>query len=285
LATDAPTEEILDRYPESKKSPLITVTMWKMIIGQAAYQVSACLTLNYVSKNIFPNESDEQHKTLVFNAFVCMQIFNMGKPLSVAGKTHCALVVNCRRIDTHMNIFHNMTKNRFFVPILLAIIAGQVLIVFFGGQVFKTTPITGYMWLASVIVGSITLPIGVIVRLIPDWDGCTVCGVPLAVPDRSRVVMTKERMQWQDSSSRLITRNPGSNHSVDKVRTELSVFNALRGTPRHDRALSKSQNMEASGSQPLQPWDAELKPLTSSSNADLKNAGTSAGDWHPELLI
>jgi hypothetical protein len=96
-----------------------------------------------------------------------------------------------------MNIFYNILANKFFLPIYFIIIVGQIIIVFFGGEVFKTTPITGYMWLASIIVGSLTWPIGVIIRLIPDWDGCTICGVGIARPDNSRVVMTKERLQWQ----------------------------------------------------------------------------------------
>jgi hypothetical protein len=33
LATDPPTPTVLDRRPESKSDPLITLTMWKMIIG------------------------------------------------------------------------------------------------------------------------------------------------------------------------------------------------------------------------------------------------------------
>ncbi|KAG0154927.1 hypothetical protein PDIDSM_500 [Penicillium digitatum] len=37
LATDPPTPTVLDRRPESKSDPLITLTMWKMIIGQSIY--------------------------------------------------------------------------------------------------------------------------------------------------------------------------------------------------------------------------------------------------------
>jgi len=49
LATDPPEPELLDRKPNSKSEPLINYTMWKMVIGQAIYQVkkrgkTACLT-------------------------------------------------------------------------------------------------------------------------------------------------------------------------------------------------------------------------------------------------
>ena len=45
LATEAPTEELLQRPPESRSAPLINFKMWKMIFGQAFYQVAIGLTL------------------------------------------------------------------------------------------------------------------------------------------------------------------------------------------------------------------------------------------------
>merc|ERR1712144_196762 len=40
LATDPPTPAILDRKPAGKRAPLITMNMWKMIIGQAIFQLT-----------------------------------------------------------------------------------------------------------------------------------------------------------------------------------------------------------------------------------------------------
>ncbi|KAJ2821870.1 plasma membrane calcium, partial [Coemansia sp. 'formosensis'] len=39
LATDPPTDDLLDRLPEKSDAPLITFTMWKNIIGQSVFQV------------------------------------------------------------------------------------------------------------------------------------------------------------------------------------------------------------------------------------------------------
>ncbi|SAL98862.1 hypothetical protein [Absidia glauca] len=47
LATDPPTEELLHRAPEARSSPLITFKMWKMIIGQAIFQITVTLVLLY----------------------------------------------------------------------------------------------------------------------------------------------------------------------------------------------------------------------------------------------
>jgi P-type Ca2+ transporter type 2C len=82
LATDPPTESILDRKPDPKSASLISVTMWKMIIGEAVYQLAITLLLYFGSYSILSYQSDRekaQVPTLVFNTFVWMQIFNQWK--------------------------------------------------------------------------------------------------------------------------------------------------------------------------------------------------------------
>lgn len=82
LATDPPTVSILDRKPDPKSAPLITMTMWKMIIGESIYQLTITLLLFFGSKSILSYQSEReiaQIPTLVFNTFVWMQIFNQWK--------------------------------------------------------------------------------------------------------------------------------------------------------------------------------------------------------------
>lgn len=75
LATDPPTDELLHRAPEPRSSPLITFKMWKMIIGQAIFQITVTLVLLYSDILHYDAESDIL-KTIVFNTFVFCQIFN-----------------------------------------------------------------------------------------------------------------------------------------------------------------------------------------------------------------
>jgi Ca2+-transporting ATPase len=86
LATDPPQESVLDRKPEPRGSSIISITMWKMIIGQALYQLAITFLLYYGSpKGILPLPgpddipASDQINTLVFNTFVWMQIFNQWK--------------------------------------------------------------------------------------------------------------------------------------------------------------------------------------------------------------
>lgn len=81
LATDAPMPSILDRKPELKSAPIITITMWKMIAGEAIYQLAITLMLEFGSTAMYDYTPEEKANipTFVFNTFVWMQIFNQWK--------------------------------------------------------------------------------------------------------------------------------------------------------------------------------------------------------------
>lgn len=81
LATDPPSPGILDRRPEPRSAPLVSLTMWKMIIGQSIYQLIITLVLNFASNTIlgYTGSAKDRLKTLVFNTYVWMQFFNQYK--------------------------------------------------------------------------------------------------------------------------------------------------------------------------------------------------------------
>jgi len=161
LATDAPTPSILDRKPSPKSAPLVSLNMWKMIIGQAIFQLVVTYILHFAGQDIFPHWTPKQLDTVVFNAFVWMQIFNE---------------FNNRRLDNKLNIFEGITKNYFFIGINCVMIGGQILIIFIGGQAFSITTINGPQWAVSIVVSLFCLPWAVLIRCIPDefvgrmWD-------------------------------------------------------------------------------------------------------------------
>ncbi|KAG1465460.1 hypothetical protein G6F56_004882 [Rhizopus delemar] len=152
LATDPPTEELLNRPPEPRSSPLITFKMWKMIIGQSIFQIVVTIVLLY-SDILHYDADDATLQTIVFNTFVFCQIFNE---------------INCRRIDSKLNIFHNVLANKFFLFIFFLCVGLQAIIVNFGGTAFQVTRIDGASWAISICIGLVSLPIGVVIRLIPD---------------------------------------------------------------------------------------------------------------------
>jgi Ca2+-transporting ATPase len=126
--------------------------MWKMIIGQAIFQIVVTTVLLY-SDILHYEPNDPILQTIVFNTFVFCQIFNE---------------INCRRIDSHLNVFHNILSNQFFIFIFFLCVALQAIIVNFGGTAFQVVKIDGVAWAISIGIGLLALPIGVIIRLIPD---------------------------------------------------------------------------------------------------------------------
>ncbi|KAJ4272214.1 plasma membrane calcium [Fusarium torreyae] len=158
LATDPPTRSVLDRKPDRKSAPLITLRMAKMIIGQAICQLAITFVLNFGGKKLLgwydDSEQDTKElKTLVFNTFVWLQIFNE---------------INNRRLDNKLNIFEGLHRNMFFIIINLIMIGGQVLIIFVGSDAFEIVRLSGKEWGLSIGLGAISVPWGAAIRLCPD---------------------------------------------------------------------------------------------------------------------
>jgi len=90
---------------------------------------------------------------VVFNTFVWLQIFNE---------------INCRRVDDNVNVFSGISRNPYFAGVMVVMIACQILIIFVGGIVFSVTRLDGQQWFISIALGSLALPVGAIVRVIPN---------------------------------------------------------------------------------------------------------------------
>ncbi|OCL09812.1 putative plasma membrane calcium-transporting ATPase [Glonium stellatum] len=156
LATDPPTPTILDRKPVPKSAPLITINMWKMIIEQSLYQLTVTLVLNFAGNRILGYNTDtekSQLETLIFNSYVWMQFFNQ---------------YNNRCLDNKLNVLEAIHRNCYFIGINLITIFGQVIIIFFGGSALSAVRLSGKQWVISLILGAISIPVGVFIRLIPD---------------------------------------------------------------------------------------------------------------------
>lgn len=155
LATDPPTKKILERPPQPKSEPLITHTMWKMILGQAVYQLVVSLTLYFAGMQILGYTESQRREldTIVFNTFVWMQIFNE---------------FNNRRLDNKFNIFEGIHRNFWFQGINLIMIGGQIMIIFVGGAAFRIVALNGTQWAISILCALPCLPWAMVIRCLPD---------------------------------------------------------------------------------------------------------------------
>ena len=169
LATDAPTEKILDRKPTPKRAALITTNMWKMIVGQAIYQLVVTFVLYFAGAKILGYDLSAnggvlgvQLDTMVFNTFVWMQIFNE---------------FNNRRLDNKLNIFEGVLKNYWFIGINVIMIGGQIMIIYVGGKAFQVTRLNGTQWAICLACALPCLLWAVLLRCIPDKYAATVFGI------------------------------------------------------------------------------------------------------------
>lgn len=196
LATDPPTDSMLDREPESRSAPLITLTMWKMIIGQSIFQLIVTFVLYFAGPH-FLDYPDDQLRTLIFNTFVFMQIFKL---------------VNSRRIDNKLNIFEGLRKNHLFMLMAAIMVGGQVLIIFVGSTAFSVVRITGAQWGISLVLGFLSIPVGILIRLIPDsW-------IRACIPKFLRRRTAAQNAEGYDLNAAMLD-----------VRDDLRFFNRLRG--------------------------------------------------------
>jgi Ca2+-transporting ATPase len=141
--------------------------------------------------------------TVIFNTFVFLQIFNE---------------INCRRLNHKLNIFKNITANKFLMIIFFVTVAGQILIVEFGSVAFHTTHLNIYEWLLCIIVGFMSIPFGVVIRLVPnEFFMCYI------KPDNTKTVASINR----DSYS--VPDQKEWNEAILKVQNQLGVFKSLRG--------------------------------------------------------
>lgn len=160
LATDPPTDVILDRPPQGRDKPLITTTMWKQITGQNIYKLTVIFVLYFAGGDILGYDLSDPNKqleldTLVFNVFVWMQIFN---------------IFNNRRLDNKLNVLEGIHRNWFFIGIVFLIVGLQILIIFVGGRPFhiSTDGLDGTQWAISIVTGFVCIPWAVCIRYFPD---------------------------------------------------------------------------------------------------------------------
>jgi Ca2+-transporting ATPase len=211
LATDPPNGSLLDRAPEPRTAPLITLTMWKMILGQSLYQLAVGLTLHFAGPSFLPYPEPEL-RTLVFNTFVFMQIFKL---------------VNSRRIDNKLNIFEGLHRNHLFMLMMAIMVAGQVLIIFLGGDAFVVVRLNGVQWAISLVLGFLSIPVGILIRLVPDsWVRACVRRMP-RLPTWRRKRAREADEETGDLGADATGRDFGS--ALFTVRDDLAFLKRVRG--------------------------------------------------------
>ncbi len=152
LATEHPTDVLLERRPFGKEAFLIRPVMWRFILGQALLQLIVLFTMLFGASLFAVEERSKRHYTMIFNTFVFLQIFNE---------------INARKVCGELNIFAGFFNNWLFQSIILGTIGAQILIVEFAGDFASTTSLTLPQWGICIGLGLLSIPWHFLLRVYP----------------------------------------------------------------------------------------------------------------------
>ncbi|KAL5712414.1 P-type Ca(2+) transporter [Ranunculus cassubicifolius] len=153
LATERPTQELMEKPPVGRTAPLITNMMWRNLLSQSLFQISILLTLQFKGKAIF-GVNDKVRDTLIFNTFVMCQVFNE---------------FNARSLEKR-NVFKGIHKNKLFLGIIGFTIVLQVVMVEFLKKFADTERLNWVQWGACLGIAALSWPISWVVKGIPVPD-------------------------------------------------------------------------------------------------------------------
>ncbi|XP_075638567.1 calcium-transporting ATPase 4, plasma membrane-type isoform X2 [Castanea sativa] len=154
LATEPPNDGLMKRPPVGRGVSFITKAMWRNIIGHSIYQLAVLAVLYFDGKrllNLSGSNATDVLNTLIFNSFVFCQVFNE---------------INSRDIEK-INVFRGMLNSRIFLGVMVGTVVFQVIIVEFLGDFASTVPLSWQLWLLSILLGSVSLLVAVILKCIP----------------------------------------------------------------------------------------------------------------------
>ncbi|XP_011091788.1 calcium-transporting ATPase 4, plasma membrane-type isoform X1 [Sesamum indicum] len=158
LATEPPHDGLMKQPPVARNERFITKIMWRNIVGQSIYQLIVLGVLEFEGKrllNLNGPHSDATLKTLIFNAFVFCQVFNE---------------INSRDMEK-INILQGIFSSWIFIMVMLSTVTFQFVIVEFLGKFADTVPLSRELWMVSILVGSVSLVVGAVLKCIPVYMG------------------------------------------------------------------------------------------------------------------
>ena len=139
MASLPPSAEVMEDRPRRCDEFIISPAMARTIFACGIVMVAVLLGLLFGWT--FSAEGMTVHRlTLFFSTFVFFQFWNM---------------FNAKGFETHHSVFTCLKGCREFFLILLAIAVGQVLVVEFGGEVFRTTPLPWQEWTVVILLTSL----------------------------------------------------------------------------------------------------------------------------------
>ena len=143
FAFEPPLLEYMNEMPKKKSESIINGYMVSEIVITGIY--SAILCIVFLKSPIilsFFRYNEGYLMTAFFGLFIFIDIFNC---------------FNAR--NNRLNILANIDKNKFFIIIMIFIVMVQVILIYKGGAIFRTTGLSGDEFIMMVLLASTVIPI------------------------------------------------------------------------------------------------------------------------------
>lgn len=156
---EPPLKEYMKEYPKKKNEPIINKYMLNQIFFTGIYSSLICILFLKlpILKNLYRNEI--YLYTAFFGLFIFIDIFN-----SFNARTH------------RINLLGNILKNKIFIFIMTLIIIIQILLIYYGGTVFRTSGLSIFEFEIMLMAAFTVIPFDIIRKLILKKKGKN-CGV------------------------------------------------------------------------------------------------------------
>ena len=149
LASLPPNKEVMKDKPRKNEAFIVTPPMRNQILWIGLAFVTFLMGLLYYFTNA-EGEINRHDLACFFTIFVMLQFWNL---------------FNAKAFATGKSAFNGLLHDTGFITVALLIIIGQFFIVTFGGDVFRTVPLSWQDWLLIIGSTSLVLWIGEIFRL------------------------------------------------------------------------------------------------------------------------
>jgi len=149
LGLEPPRDGIMKEKPKRREESFLTKNMSFSILTTGLYFTVFILLLQAFDFMGASKLGDKGTSSVLFTTYVFMQLFNL---------------LNSRSLKPGASIFENLTKSKSFMAIFTVIVVVQVIITQFGGAFFNTQALPLYMWGKIILVSSLTLVVGALVR-------------------------------------------------------------------------------------------------------------------------
>jgi Ca2+-transporting ATPase len=140
LATEPPHGNVMDRKPRDSRAFIVSPAMARGIFGTAAIFIAVLIGLLLWVKGSVDHGMFAYRMTVFYTVFVMLQFWNL---------------FNARCLGHSFSAFSRIWENKGFIAIAAGIFLGQIAIIQYGGEIFRTVPLGLKDW--GMIVGSTSL--------------------------------------------------------------------------------------------------------------------------------